>query len=170
MSWSKKINSKTAVYSNLKCEVSGVSKYLCDSKTLRYIAFPDYKNVKVILVPMDCGDFSYRYFLGRITEEVSRADRFNLEVSCLMISLDQAGFEGLLEMARLLKEQCRQYDIPARWGQNELVMLLPATDLDGAQTFAERFRIKVEYAANGGHGCGSRVHKRSQGYGRSYGR
>lgn len=61
--YAKKINSKTAVYSNLNCEVSGVSKFLCDSKTLRYIAFPDYKNVKVILVPMDCGDFSYRYFL-----------------------------------------------------------------------------------------------------------
>ena len=89
------------------------------------------------------GLFSYRYFLGRITEEVSRADRFNLEVSCLMLSLDQPGFEGLLELSRMLKEQCRMYDVPARWGQNELVMLLPATDLDGAQTFAERFRIKI---------------------------
>ncbi len=90
------------------------------------------------------GLFSYRYFLGRMTEEVSRADRFNLEVSCLMISIDQSGFEAMLELATKLKEQCRQYDIPARWGQHELVMLLPATDLDGAQTFAERFRIKIQ--------------------------
>jgi diguanylate cyclase (GGDEF)-like protein len=89
------------------------------------------------------GLFSYRYFLGRITEEVSRADRFNLEVSCLVLTLDQPGFEGLLEVAKFLKEQCRTYDIPARWGQNDLVMLLPATDLDGAQTFAERFRLNV---------------------------
>lgn len=90
------------------------------------------------------GLFSYRYLLGRITEEVARADRFSLEVSCLMISLDQPGFEGLLEIAKFLKDQCRMYDIPARWGQNELVMLLPATDLDGALTFAERFRLNVE--------------------------
>jgi diguanylate cyclase (GGDEF)-like protein len=46
----------------------------------------------------------------------------------------------------MLKESCRMYDIPARWGQNELVMLMPATDLDGAQTFAERFRMTVESA------------------------
>lgn len=90
------------------------------------------------------GLYSYRYFLGRVTEEVARADRFNLDVSCLMLRLDQPGFEGLLEIARRLKEKCRQYDIPARWGQNELVMLLPATDLDGALTFAERFRLDVQ--------------------------
>ncbi len=89
------------------------------------------------------GLFSYRYLIGRITEEVARADRFNLEVSCLMISVDQPDFEGLLEVARFLKDQCRMYDIPARWGQHELVMLLPATDMDGALTFGERFRMNV---------------------------
>ena len=92
------------------------------------------------------GLYSYRYFLGRITEEVARADRFNLEVSCLLLSLDQPGFEGLLEVASMLKESCRTYDIPARWGQNELVMLLPATDMDGVQVVAERFRLLVESA------------------------
>lgn len=92
------------------------------------------------------GLYSYRYFLGRVAEEVARADRFNLEIGCIMVGLDRAGFEGLLEVSKLLKEQARVYDIPARWGQNELIMLLPATDLDGAMTFAERFRIAVEGA------------------------
>jgi diguanylate cyclase (GGDEF)-like protein len=92
------------------------------------------------------GLYSYRYFLGRAAEEVARADRFNLEVSCLMIGLDRAGLEGMLEVARMIKDQCRVYDIPARWGQNELVMLLPATDLEGAQVFAERLRLNVQEA------------------------
>lgn len=92
------------------------------------------------------GLYSYRYFLGRAAEEVARADRFNLDVSCLMIGLDRAGLEGMLEVAKMLKDQCRVYDIPARWGQNELVMLLPATDLDGAQVFAERLRLSVQEA------------------------
>lgn len=92
------------------------------------------------------GLYSYRYFLGRAAEEVARADRFSLEVSCLMIGLDRAGLEGMLEVSRMLKDQCRVYDIPARWGQNELVMLLPATDLDGAQVFAERLRLSVQEA------------------------
>lgn len=90
------------------------------------------------------GLYSYRYFLGRIAEEVSRADRFGLEVSCILLAIDTPSFEALLEISRLLKESCRTYDIPARWGQNELVMLLPATDIDGAQIFAERFRLQVE--------------------------
>lgn len=87
--------------------------------------------------------FSYRYILGRLKEEVARADRFNLEVSCLMLAVDQPGLEGLAAVSKRLKEACRQYDIPSRWGQNELLMLLPATDLAGAQTFAERFRLNV---------------------------
>ena len=92
------------------------------------------------------GLYSYRYFLGRITEEVARADRFNLEIACIMVGLDRPDFEGLLEVARLLKEHSRVYDIPARWGQHELIALLPATDLDGAQIFAERLRLAVEAA------------------------
>lgn len=92
------------------------------------------------------GLYSYRYFLGRVTEEVVRADRFNLEVSCILIGIDQPSFEGLLEVSRMLKESCRTYDIPARWSQNELITLLPATDLDGAQNFAERFRLAVQTA------------------------
>ena len=90
------------------------------------------------------GLFSYRYFVGRMTEEVVRADRFSLEVSCLLVGLDTPSFEGLLEVSRMLRESSRQYDITARWSQNELAMLLPATDLDGAQIVAERFRILVE--------------------------
>lgn len=87
------------------------------------------------------GLFSYRYFLGRIAEEVIRADRFNLNLSLLMMSLDQESFEGLLDFAQLLRENSRQYDIIARWGQNELAMLLPAADLDGAKITAERIRL-----------------------------
>lgn len=92
------------------------------------------------------GLFSYRYFVGRMAEEVVRADRFNLEVSCLLVGLDTPSFEGLLEVSRMLKDSSRQYDITARWSQNELAMLLPATDLDGAQNVAERFRLSVEEA------------------------
>lgn len=90
------------------------------------------------------GLFSYRYFLGRIIEEVARADRFQLEVGCVMIGLDTPSFEGILEVSKMLKDTCRTYDIPARWGQNELAILMPATDNEGAQTFAERFRLTVE--------------------------
>lgn len=89
------------------------------------------------------GLFSQQYFWGRATEEIVRADRYNLELSCLVLGPDQPSFEALLELARMFKDSSRQYDIPARWGQHDLVMLLPATDSEGVQTFAERFRLNV---------------------------
>lgn len=58
-----------AAYKILPCEISGVDEFLCESKGLRYIALPDYKNVNVVLVPMDCGDFSYRYYLLTIVNK-----------------------------------------------------------------------------------------------------
>ncbi len=90
------------------------------------------------------GLFSQQYFWGRASEEIVRADRFQSELSCLVVGLDQPSFEALIELAHLFKDSSRQYDIPARWGKNDLVMLLPATDSDGVQTFAERFRLKVQ--------------------------
>jgi hypothetical protein len=45
------------------CYLKGGEEFLCDKKNLRYIPLPDYKNVHVVLVPQDCGDFSYRFFL-----------------------------------------------------------------------------------------------------------
>jgi hypothetical protein len=45
------------------CDLKGGEEFLCDKKKLRYIPLPDFKNIQVILVPQDCGDFPYRFFL-----------------------------------------------------------------------------------------------------------
>jgi diguanylate cyclase (GGDEF)-like protein len=107
------------------------------------------QNAEVRLREMGISDpitglYSYRYLLGRLTEEVSRADRFKEKVSCIMIGLDKNSFEGLLQVSKLLKDSSRQYDIPARWSQNELVMLLPCTPMEGAKIVAERFCAHVK--------------------------
>lgn len=41
----------------------GANEFLCGQKKLRYLPLPAHGPVKVLLVPMDCGDFSYRYYL-----------------------------------------------------------------------------------------------------------
>jgi len=61
--YSRTINPKKATYKTLPCEVEGVEEFLCNNRGLRYISLPKYQNVDVVLVPMDCGDFNYRYFL-----------------------------------------------------------------------------------------------------------
>lgn len=62
--YDREINFNTVKYTRLKCEnISGIQKFLCNEDLLRYISLPKYREVNLILVPMDCGDFNYRYFL-----------------------------------------------------------------------------------------------------------
>lgn len=66
--YNKTIDAKKVQYNILNCSIQGIDDFICDAQNKRYIALPDFKNVKVILVPMDCGDFNYRYYLLTIVE------------------------------------------------------------------------------------------------------
>lgn len=43
--------------------LEGSQQYSCGEPTFRYFPLTKYKNIELILVPMDCGDFDYRYYL-----------------------------------------------------------------------------------------------------------
>ncbi len=53
------------------------------------------------------------------------------------------GDRVLQELSQLFDESIRETDIIARYGGDELVILMPQTDLDGASIFAERLRAAV---------------------------
>ncbi|AXB57590.1 hypothetical protein [Flavobacterium fluviale] len=58
------INTKALKYNLLDCtSINGIEKYNCNSDKLRYISLPNKEEVNIILVPQDCGDFDYRYYL-----------------------------------------------------------------------------------------------------------
>lgn len=62
--YSVKTNIKNVKYNILKCDnILGVEDFLCNEKNLRYIALPNLEDVQIVLVPMDCSDFNYRYYL-----------------------------------------------------------------------------------------------------------
>ncbi|RZJ70729.1 hypothetical protein [Flavobacterium sp.] len=65
-----------AKYKILPCEVQGVEDFLCNSRGLRYIALPKFQDVDVVLVPMDCGDFKYRYVLLTIVHKNVVANQY----------------------------------------------------------------------------------------------
>ena len=44
----------------------------------------------------------------------------------------------------MLRETSREIDEPARYGGEELAVILPGTDLDGAYNLAERVRAGIE--------------------------
>lgn len=47
----------------LPCNIKGREEWSCGEGDSRYLSLPDFGNIRVILVPLDCGDFEYRWYL-----------------------------------------------------------------------------------------------------------
>ncbi len=95
-----------------------------------------------------------RYLEVRMHEEVSRMQRNGEPLGCLMIDIDRfkqvndkfghlAGDEVLRQVATRVASQVRTSDVAARFGGEEFVVLLPATDEQLALNLAERIRQAV---------------------------
>lgn len=56
----------------------------------------------------------------------------------------QIGDEVLKEISKLLSNTIRETDISVRWGGEEFLILLPQTDLFGAQAVAEKLRLNIK--------------------------
>lgn len=95
-----------------------------------------------------------RGFDDAITGEVERAKRFGGVLGLVLIDLDDfkhvndtyghpQGDQVLRDVARVLRDSSREIDHPARYGGEELALVLPGTDLDGAMNLAERVRERI---------------------------
>jgi diguanylate cyclase (GGDEF)-like protein len=98
---------------------------------------------------------NHRRFQAVIVHEVGRAKRFGHDLGLVMLDIDhfksvndtyghQQGDVVLRKVARVLRDSSREIDEPARYGGEELAVVLPQTDLDGAYRFAERVRTALE--------------------------
>ena len=81
--------------------------------------------------------------------EFSRAQRMNRPLACIMLDLDhfkqindnyghQVGDHILQEFAKRCKDSVREIDLVGRYGGEEIIILLPETDLIAALQIAER--------------------------------
>lgn len=89
-----------------------------------------------------------------ITREVARATRENASIVFILFDLDHfkavndtyghdVGDAVLRAVAGVLRQASRSSDLVGRWGGEELLALLPRTDLWAARPFAERVRAGV---------------------------
>jgi diguanylate cyclase (GGDEF)-like protein len=96
-----------------------------------------------------------RHFHELLDQEIERAQRFNNHIGLVMVDIDNfksvndthghpQGDLVLKEIARVLTEQVRDIDFPARYGGEEMSVILPQTDIAGAAMLAERMREAIE--------------------------
>ncbi|BBD10069.1 sensor domain-containing diguanylate cyclase [Desulfovibrio ferrophilus] len=90
-----------------------------------------------------------RKFMDELDTEISRAARYGNPLSLIMIDIDnfknvndtmghQAGDVALVELACLLKDNIRSMDLLARYGGEEFALIIPETDLEGANCVASK--------------------------------
>lgn len=96
-----------------------------------------------------------RYFAHIFHDECARSLRRHEKMTLLFLDLDHfkrvnddhghhLGDLALKATAMCMKKQCRPYDSIVRWGGEEFVILLRATDEQAARYFAERIRLAVQ--------------------------
>lgn len=100
------------------------------------------------------GLFNHRYFYERLSEEISRAGRFGNSLSLIMLDIDnfknfndtyghQAGDTVLNTVSRIIQDNVRAIDVASRYGGEEIAIILPGTDIEGAIIIAERIRVSI---------------------------
>jgi len=95
-----------------------------------------------------------RYLMEHGVSEFKRAQRQRQILSVIFLDLDNlkptndrfghdAGDMAILHLARILQSETRPYDLTARFGGDEFVILLPNTAQEQALQIAERIRTKA---------------------------
>lgn len=101
------------------------------------------------------GVYNHRYFRDRLEDELARARRYNLPLSCMILDVDNfkrvndtyghlQGDTVLRGIAECTLSAVRKSDVVARYGGEEFVVLMPQTGLEGAQAQGERIRKQIE--------------------------
>jgi diguanylate cyclase (GGDEF)-like protein len=99
--------------------------------------------------------FNYDYFQNVLAREFAAATRHVRKLALILIDIDQfktfndswghqLGDQVLQEVGRLIKNSSRADDTVARYGGEEMAVILPGASADEAEAVAERIRAAVE--------------------------
>lgn len=99
--------------------------------------------------------YNHRYFIEYLKKEIIRSERYQRNLSLLMIDVDYykqyndlnghlAGDQALVKLAGIIRESIRNIDLPARYGGEEFMVILPETVKEQVPVVAERIRKITE--------------------------
>lgn len=102
-----------------------------------------------------------RFLMETLDKELKRSARCNSPLSLIMVDIDhfkrvndtyghQQGDVVLVEVAKVMLEHLREYDMAARFGGEEFSLVLPETELLPAVQVAERLRHSASQMAFSG--------------------
>jgi diguanylate cyclase (GGDEF)-like protein len=102
---------------------------------------------------------NHRAFQESLHSAAQMAERLQQPLSLVMFDIDHfkqfndtyghpAGDELLRQVAQVLRESARAYDVAARYGGEEFALLLPNTALEQAVQVAERLRQQIRAIEN----------------------
>ena len=97
---------------------------------------------------------NHRAFQEALHSVAQMAERLQQPLALIMLDIDHfkqfndrfghpAGDELLRQVAQVLRESARAYDVAARYGGEEFALLLPNTALEQAVQVAERLRLQI---------------------------
>jgi diguanylate cyclase (GGDEF)-like protein len=100
------------------------------------------------------GLYNRWYVIEKLDSEINRSLRHGSPMSLLMLDLDHfkrindtyghgIGDEVLKSVGQTLRESCRVYDVPGRYGGEEFCIVLPETRLGNTAVVAERIRTRL---------------------------
>jgi diguanylate cyclase (GGDEF)-like protein len=101
------------------------------------------------------GLYNRWFVIEKIDSEMNRALRHGSPMSLLMLDIDHfkrvndtwghgAGDQVLQGIGKLLRDSCRVYDVPGRYGGEEFCIVLPETRPGNTGVVAERIRSRLE--------------------------
>ena len=101
------------------------------------------------------GLYNRWFVIEKLDSELNRSVRHGSPMSLLMLDVDHfksvndtfghaAGDQVLQAIGQLLRESCRVYDVPGRYGGEEFCIVLPETKLRNTNVVAERIRSRLE--------------------------
>lgn len=104
------------------------------------------------------GLYNRWFVLEKIDSELNRALRHGSPMSLIMLDIDHfksvndtwghpAGDQVLQAIGQLLRDSCRVYDVPGRYGGEEFCIVLPETKPGSTSVVAERIRSRLESTA-----------------------